>query len=298
MKNRLIFLSMIAWVILSSCTKTLTSIQDKTAAQMDATYRIFKDIPYGSDAEQKMDIYLSKAAKLYGRRNYTIVFIHGGAYYLSDKSAEERFIEPYLKKGLNVVNVNYRLKKGIPLATSDLTNALNFLDANKSDYGLNLNNIVVTGFSAGAHMATNVGISQNNREYPNKLNDGIGIKGIINFSGPVDGLDLVEKIFSDHEDELFSEVGKAFFPESEGYETKEKIAVYEPITYFEKKDPPIFLWYGGKDNQIPPETFEVFVPMLNRKKDLVIFKPDGQHSPNETELKEAYTAIFDYLDNL
>jgi hypothetical protein len=93
-------------------------------------------------------------------------------------------------------------------------------------------------------------------------------------------------------------VGKAFFPESEGYETKEKIAVYEPITYFEKKDPPIFLWYGGKDNQIPPETFEGFVPMLNRKKDLVIFKPDGQHSPNEMELKEAYTAIFDYLDNL
>ncbi|MCA1744565.1 MAG: alpha/beta hydrolase [Bacteroidales bacterium] len=298
MKHKLIFLSMICWVILSSCTKTLSSIQDKSTGQIDATYQIFKDIPYGSDDEQKIDIYLSKDAKSYGRKNYTIVFLHGGAYYLSDKSAEEKYIEPYLKRGLNVVNMNYRLKKGIPVATSDLTGALNFLNENNGDYDLNLSNVVVTGFSAGAHIATNVGVSQNDPEYPNKLNEGIKIKGIINFSGPVDGLDLVEKIFSDHEYELFSKAGKALFPESEGYESKEKIAVYEPITYFEKKDPPIFLWYGGKDNQIPPETFEIFVPMLNRNKDLVIFKPDGHHSPNEMEFKEANTAIFYYLDNL
>jgi len=276
----------------------LSSIQDKSTGQIDATYRIFKDIPYGSDDEQKIDIYLSKDAKSYGRKNYTIVFLHGGAYYLSDKSAEEKYIEPYLKRGLNVVNMNYRLKKGIPVATSDLTGALNFLNENNGDYDLNLSNVVVTGFSAGAHIATNVGVSQNDPEYPNKLNEGIKIKGIINFSGPIDGLDLVERIFSDHEDELFSKAGKALFPESEGYESKEKIAVYEPITYFDKKDPPIFLWYGGKDNQIPPETFEVFVPMLNRNKDLVIYKPDGHHSPNEMEFKEAYTAIFYYLDNL
>ena len=193
--------------------------------------------------------------------------------------------------------MNYRLKRGIPIATTDLTNALNFLKANNSDYDLNLNNVIVTGFSAGAHIATNVGVSQNNSEYPNKLNDGIKITGIINFSGPVDGLDVVEKIFVDHENELFSEAGKALFP-SEGYELKEKIAVYEPITYFDKNDPPIFLWHGGKDNQIPSQTFEIFVPMLTRNKDYVIFKSDGQHSPNEIEFKEAYTAIFNFLDNL
>tara|TARA_R110002049_G_C9041117_1_gene552758 strand:+ start:120 stop:947 length:828 start_codon:yes stop_codon:yes gene_type:complete len=275
----------------------LTSIPDKTAEQISTTYQIKKDVSYGTDAEQKMDIYLSKNAKTYGKNNYTLVFLHGGAYYLSDKSAEERYIKPYLKKGLNVVNMNYRLKRGIPIATTDLTNALNFLKANNSDYDLNLNNVIVTGFSAGAHIATNVGVSQNNSEYPNKLNDGIKITGIINFSGPVDGLDVVEKIFVDHENELFSEAGKALFP-SEGYELKEKIAVYEPITYFDKNDPPIFLWHGGKDNQIPSQTFEIFVPMLTRNKDYVIFKSDGQHSPNEIEFKEAYTAIFNFLDNL
>ncbi|MFT5941314.1 MAG: acetyl esterase/lipase [Sediminicola sp.] len=106
-----------------------------------------------------MDMYLSKHATSYGNKNYTIVFLHGGGYYVSDKTQEEKYIEPYLKKGLNVINMNYRLKKGIPLATSDLTNALNFLHTNNSAYKLNLYNVIVTGFSAGAHIATNVGVN-------------------------------------------------------------------------------------------------------------------------------------------
>ena len=88
--------------------------------------------------------------------------------------------------------MNYRLKRGIPLATSDLAKALNFLKATNGDYNLNLSQIIVTGFSAGAQIATNVGIAQNNPSFPDKLNTGISIKGIINFSGPVDDLDIIE----------------------------------------------------------------------------------------------------------
>lgn len=295
MNKSVIQLTIISFLILASCSKNLTSVPDKTAEQISATYQVKKDVSYGTDAEQNMDIYLSKDAKTYGKNNYTIVFLHGGAYYLSDKSAEERYIEPYLKKGLNVVNMNYRLKKGIPVATMDLTNALNFLKTNNSNYDLNLKKIIVTGFSAGAQIATNVGVSQNNAEYPNKLNDGIKIVGIINFSGPVDGLDIVEKIFVDHENQLYRKAGNALFP-SEGYESKEKIAVYEPITYLDKNDPPIFIWHGGRDDQIPPETFVKFVELLNNKKDFVEYNPNGLHSPSEKELENAYVKIFTFLD--
>ena len=298
MKKPTNYLTIICLLLLTSCSTKLNSIPDKSTEQIATSYKIIRDVSYGTDAEQNMDIYLSKDAKSYGKNNYTIVFLHGGGYYLSDKNAEENYIEPYLKKGLNVVNMNYQLKKGIPIATTDLTNALNFIKANNNDYDLNLNNIIVTGFSAGAHIATNVGVSQNNPEYPNKLTDGIKITGIINFSGPVDGLDVVEKVFSDNENALFSDIGNALFPSNDNYESKEKIAVYEPITYFDKNDPPIFLWHGGKDNQIPPQTFEKFVSMLNENKDFVIYEPNGLHSPNEEELKNAYMEIFAFLDNL
>jgi len=297
MKIPSIYLILIISIILSSCSKKLTSKVDLSATEKESVYKVLKDVSYGSDAEQVMDIYLSENAKSYGKRNYTIVFLHGGGYYFSDKSQEERYIEPYLKKGMNVVNLNYRLKRGIPLATSDLTNALNFLKTNNADFGLNLENVIVTGFSAGAHIATNVGLAQNNPEYPNKLNDGIQIVGIINFSGPVDGLDVVERIFTEHPNEQYQAVGKALFSPEE-YESKENLAVFEPITYFDPKDPPIFLWHGGQDDQIPPSTFEEFVPLLRKDKDFRIYIPESRHSPTKEELEMAYIEIFKFLDDL
>ncbi len=287
----------ICLLLLASCSKTLTSILDKSAEQIANTYEIRKNVSYGRDAEQKLDIYISKDASSYGKNNFTIVFLHGGAYYASDKSAEERYIEPYLKKGLNVVNMNYRLKRGISVATTDLTNALNFLKTNNTEYGLDLDNIIVTGFSAGAHIATIVGLAQNNADYPDTLMEGIRITGIVNFSGPVDGLDVVEKIFVDHENALWSKAGRALFP-SEGYEQKERIAVYEPITYLDKHDPPVFLWHGGEDNQIPPETFVEFNRNLIEGKDRVIYLPEARHSPTQEELEHAYIEIFRFLDGL
>ncbi len=200
MKKTKTYLTIIWLMILFSCSEGLTI---KSSEQIGMNYKVMKDVSYGSDGEQKMDIYLSKDSISFDKHNYTIVFLHGGGYYLSDKNEQEKYIGPYLKKGLNLVNMNYRLKKGIPIATSDLTNALNFLKTNNNSYNLNLNNVIVAGFSAGAHIATNVGVSQNNAEYPNKLNDSITITGIINFSGSVDRLDIVEHIFLDHETDFF-----------------------------------------------------------------------------------------------
>src|SRR5680860_620080 len=76
----------------------LTMVPNKTTEQIATAYTVVKDVEYGSDADQKMDVYFSKDAKSYGKKDYTIVFLHGGGYYLSDKSQEEKFIEPYLKK--------------------------------------------------------------------------------------------------------------------------------------------------------------------------------------------------------
>lgn len=110
-------------ILPSVYSQKLRDIQELSTEQIETTYQILKDVSYGSDPEQNMDIYLFKQAESYGKGNFTLVFLHGGGYYFSDKSQEERYIEPYLKKGLNVVNLNYRLKRGISIAKSDLTKA-------------------------------------------------------------------------------------------------------------------------------------------------------------------------------
>jgi acetyl esterase/lipase len=284
----------------SPCAAQLRTIVDKSTEQIAADYQILRDVAYGSDKEQVMDIYISKEANKLKRRNFTIVFVHGGGYYVSDKSQEEKYIEPYLKKGLNVVNMNYRLKRGIPAAMEDLANALNFLKKTNRTYHLNLSRVILTGFSAGAHMASNAGVSANNHEYTYKLEKGIGIAGVINFSGPVDGLNVVERVFIDNDAQIMKDIGNALFPTIDGYAPKDSLARYEPITYFDKNDPPFFLWHGGRDDQIPSATFEAFVGLLNmdKSKNKVIFSPGGVHSPNEAELKDAYEQIFIFLDHL
>lgn len=301
MNKSINFLNVVALaIIICSCTPKLASVDDKTDEQIRTGYNIMQDVSYGSDEEQIMDIYLSEDAKSLGSKNFTIIFLHGGGYYVSDKSEEERYITPYLKKGLNVVNMNYRLKQGIPPATEDLKNALNYLKSNNASYKLDLDRVIVTGFSAGAHIASNVGVSQNNSKNPFKLNSNISIAGIINFAGPADGLDIVEKVFIDHEMELMKAIGNALFPSINGYAPNETNSIYEPITYFDRDDPPLFLWHGGKDDQIPPATFEKFVRLLNKdkQKNIVIFNPEAEHSPTNEVLEDSYHKIFVFLDNL
>ena len=297
MNKNILYLSLSVLMAFSSCSAKLASIVDKTDEQIKTTYKVTKDVPYGADKEQTMDIYISENAKKLKNKNFTIVFLHGGGYYISDKSNEERYIQPYLKKGLNVVNMNYRLKRGIPIATEDLTNALNFLTTNHSTYQLNLGRVILTGFSAGAHIASMVAVTANDPAYPNKLADGIKISGVINFSGPVDGLDVVEKVFTSNEVPIMKEIGIALFPSAD-YASKETVTKYEPITYFDKNDPPFFLWHGGKDDQVPAVTFEKFVDLLNKdkSKNVVLSLPEGLHSPKPSELNEAYKGIFNFLD--
>ncbi|TFZ66556.1 alpha/beta hydrolase [Hymenobacter sp. UV11] len=298
MNRNLLSLGLFASMALSSCSVQLASVADKTAEQVQATYKVTKDVSYGADKEQAMDIYLSSAAQKLKNKDYTIVFLHGGGYYISDKSREERYIQPYLKKGLNVVNMNYRIKRGIPIASEDLTYALNFLKAHNDTYHLNLDRIILTGFSAGAHIASLVAVTANDPTYANKLAAGIKIAAVVNFSGPVDGLDVVEKVFMGNEVPVMKAIGVALFPETTEYAPKEYIQKFEPITYFDKNDPPFFIWQGGKDDQVPPVTFEKFVALLKQEpqKNEVLFVPEGQHSPSASELKEAYQKIFDFLD--
>ncbi|MET4075533.1 alpha/beta hydrolase [Hymenobacter sp. UYCo722] len=298
MHHPLLWLRVAATLALASCSGQLAAVADKTPDQVQAAYVVTKDVPYGADKEQTLDVYLSADGPKRHAKNYTVVFLHGGGYYLSDKAKEERYIQPYLKKGVTVVNLNYRLKRGIPVATEDLTLALNFLAAHHDAYPLNLARVVLTGFSAGAHIGSLVAVTANDPTYPHPLAPGIRIAGVVNFSGPVGGLDVVEEVFMNNPVPVMKEIGLALFPETIGYAPKETTRRYEPLTYLDPRDPPFFIWHGGQDDQVPPATFTRFVDQLqqDRQKNTVLYVPEGRHSPSTKELEEAYKKIFEFLD--
>ncbi len=80
------------FIIFFILLKNLTATQNKSSEQIATAYTVFKDFEYATDNLQTMDIYLATDEKHLGKDNYTIIFLHGGSYYFSDKSEEERYI--------------------------------------------------------------------------------------------------------------------------------------------------------------------------------------------------------------
>jgi acetyl esterase/lipase len=252
-----------------------------------------------------MDIHKSKSAKSLKDKNITIVYIHGGGWYLSDKSQEHEmaFIQPFLKKGMNVVNLNYRLKQGVLVTLEDVTKALNFLVSNNHKYQLNLKKVVLSGFSAGGSIAATLGLSQNNQDNPFQIDSKLKIKGIVDFSGPVDDFETVEEVFTNwtndvENKDIAQKIGRAMFPIDDKVSKAAILKKVQAINYFDKNDPGFFLWSGEKDNQVPHLTFTKFIPLLesNQSKNKVIEIANGQHYPNQEQMESAYADIFKFLD--
>jgi acetyl esterase/lipase len=182
----------------------------------------------------------------------------------------------------------------------DLTNALNHLARNNHRYGLDLSNVVVGGSSAGAMVATTVGFSQNDPGYPFPLDPDIRTTGILNFSGPVDRLDVIEEIFRSSADETWQLVGRNLFPAAPRFGREQMIETFTPFTYLRDGVPPIFLSHGGLDDQVPPSTFARFVERLRNSSTYhrIVFYPEAGHSKRPQELDETFVELFRFLDGI
>ena len=78
MNSPLLLFRIAASMTLASCSVKLAAVTDKTAEQVQAAYTVTKDVPYGTDKEQTLDVYRSAEAPKRGAKNYTVVFLHGG----------------------------------------------------------------------------------------------------------------------------------------------------------------------------------------------------------------------------
>ena len=107
-----------------------------------------KDVSYGADPLQKLDLWRSKAT----RKAAIVIFVHGGGFAGGDKSDYDNVSAYFARHGLLGVNMNYRLapKATYPAATVDIGSVVKWLWDNAARYGGDPTRIVLMGHSAGA----------------------------------------------------------------------------------------------------------------------------------------------------
>lgn len=122
-------------------------------AFLPAGARVQRDIAYGTDAAQRLDAYIPKAA-----RGAPVIFmVHGGAWRLGDKASAgvvENKAARWLPRGVILVSVNYRmLPKADPLMqANDVAMALAKAQGLAASWGGDPARFVLMGHSAGAHL--------------------------------------------------------------------------------------------------------------------------------------------------
>lgn len=216
-------------------------------------YNVRPNIVYGTfnNYEAKLDLYQRRDAQ---GPQPTVIFIHGGGWILGSKESSTMSILPWLEMGWDVVNVEYRMARVslAPAAVEDCLCALRWVGQHAKDMNFDLTRLVVTGESAGGHLALTTGMIPESagldRECPGPgfSNNDIAplpkVSAIISWYGITD----LNEMLSGPNLRRYAVEWFGSQPDQEALAKK-----ISPIDYVRAGLPPILLIHGDADPIVP-----------------------------------------------
>jgi acetyl esterase/lipase len=147
---------------------------------------VTKDVLYGDNGKQKMDVYLPQLKK---GKTPAIILIHGGSWIGGDKQNMNHWLKPLQNQlpDYAIFNINYRLASREQMANqwpaqiNDVDKAVAFIKNKANDYNINKNQLIIIGESAGAQLALVEAFNHN----PDHA-----VKVVVDLFGPTDMTDL------------------------------------------------------------------------------------------------------------
>lgn len=264
------------------------------AAYLATGTQVTPNITYltASGVELKLDIYRPRVPADAGPRP-TAVLLHGGGYRINaTKEAFALNVIPWLQMGWNAINVEYR-SSGValaPAAIEDVRCALRWVAQNAKQYNVDPNRIVLTGQSAGGHLASIGGMIPESagldRRCPGP--EPIKVSAIISWYGVFDYTTLVDDPTRTY---AVSWIG----PQPNRMEIARLVS---PATYIRPGLPPTMHIHGDADPTVPYDQGVREIEALKKvgvPAELVTV-PGGRHGnfPREQVLR-IWTAIEAFL---
>jgi len=212
---------------------------------------VIRDIEYARIGEQVLKLDLHRPDKR--SRSPLIVWVHGGAWRSGSKSNMP--LTKLVEEGYAIASVDYRLstQAKFPAQVHDLKAAIRFLRGHSHEWGIQSKKIVIGGDSAGAHLAALVGVSNDHAELEGEIgNDrsqSSDVQGIISFYGAAN----LTTILSQSTPHGL----KVRIPALElllgGQPTNavELARLASPVFHVDRLDPPLLLFHGDQDPQMP-----------------------------------------------
>ena len=262
------------------------------AAYTATGYRVTPNITYltASGTELKLDFY--RPAQAPGPLP-TAIYFHGGGYRVeSKKEASVLNVLPYVQMGWNAVNVEYR-PSGValaPAAVEDARCALRWVIQNAKQYNVDTNRVIVTGQSAGAHLALITGMLPESAGFDRNCpgTEPLKVAAIVSWYGVFDFTTLVDDPVRTY---AITWIG--------GQTNRKEIAArVSPMTYVRAGLPPTIAIHGDADPTVPYEQEVREIDALKKAgvpAELVTI-PGGKHGNFERDqVLRAWTAIEAFL---
>jgi acetyl esterase/lipase len=291
MRQWLRLVSLTCWVIVLSTTAALGQ---QFSTGITAPYRVVPNITYltASNFDAKLDVYSRTDSP---GSHPTIIFIHGGGWTGGTKEGSILSLVPYLEMGWNAVNVEYRLARvsRAPAAVEDCLCALRWVIRNAKQYGFDTAKLVVSGGSAGGHLALTTGLipasAGLDRQCPGP--EELKVAAIVNWYGITDVADLLD-----------GQNMRAYAVEWMG-SMPDRVEIAKrvsPLTYVRAGIPPIITIQGDADPVVP---YSHSVRLQEALKSAgvdhqLVTIPGGKHGNfSRAENQRAFAAIEAFLAN-
>jgi acetyl esterase/lipase len=209
-----------------------------------------------------------------------VIVIHGGGWVGGNKNDYGiPMCLRYVEKGFVCANVEYRLAKAAtaPAAVSDVLNAANWFEDHAKTYHVDKNRIVVTGGSAGGHLALMVGMTPKSA----KLGPSAKVAAVVNFYGITD---VADQLGGDN----MREYAVTWVPDQTGrLDLAKRVS---PMTYVRKNLPAILTIHGDADSTVP---YEHGVKLTKALRDAgedaeLVNVPQGEHGFPPAKMDEIF----------